>query len=234
MAHIVYLKIIQDLAEHNLQEWYELLTSFDFDVAKGVGFIHTDLDDNYLSSKFVLRKNISRNLFDYQTNSFTQQDSYYFEEIPFGIDGHFTTLDIFSNLRNTHQLITHIGKLTKFQYTIADFDVNPANVLDLVTDTKTDFKLEKFSISHLVVKPGISGTYSAKVSDQQNALQIIQNQKTDVSKIGLKVDFLAEENVALSINRSGGFHISCREDSLLDVLQELKMIFFRRDKNHAR
>lgn len=234
MAHIVYLKIIQNLAEHNLQELYESLTNFDFDVDKGVGFIHTDLDDNYLSSKLVLRRNVSRNLFDYQTNTFTQQDSYYFEEIPFGIDGRFTTLDIFSNLKNTHQLITHIGKLTKFQYTIADFDVNPANVLDLVIDTTTHFELEKFSINHLIVKPGISGTYSAKVSDQQNALQIIQNQKADVSKIGLKIDFLAEENVAISISRSGGFHISCREDSLLDVLQELKMVFFKRGKNNAR
>jgi hypothetical protein len=225
-TELVHLRVIEDFSVIDVRELFEKIATLGFDNDSGYGFINTNLEGTRVSSTLVLRKLTYRTTFDPESNTFSRQESMYFEKIPFFLDAEFDTVEVFSSATNTRRVISIVGKLLDYQFAIADPDISPVEFLNIVAASKLPFSLVKFCINNFIARPGISGRYSAEVIDNASGVNIIEKQQGDVEKVTLEVNFEAEERVELTVSRNGGLNITCDEDSVLDILDEIKKLMF--------
>ncbi len=224
----VHIRIVEGLTLVHVKELFDAIILLDFDDAAGYGFIDTSIENTSLTSTLVLRRITYHTSFDRITQEFSKHISEYYERVPFMVDSKYGTLEVISNLTNTRRVVSLLSRLMKFNLTIADPDFTPRSFLDRLSESQIPFSLRRLSMNGLMINPGIVGRFTAYVADSQSGVELISSQATSSSEIEkltfeIALDALeTEEMVEVTVSRNGGMTVTCDEDDLQDVLEEIK------------
>lgn len=190
----------------------------------GFAFVNSAIGTGWLESTLALERSTYQTMYMPAEHKFVEVERTYFEKVPFTIDLGTSTLDVYSNSRNTSRLVAVLGRLLEFRVSIGEVQWSPTDILRQLRNSRIEYSLEKLTINNYISQKGLVGRYSALVNSPAAGEELANAYPGDVSFIRLSTTIGGVADVRVSISSSGGFSIRCEEDFHRQVLQELKQL----------
>lgn len=205
--------------------YYDLLEKHEYTEDVGFGFKDLNIEENNrVSGVAVKRTPIFVNVFDENTQSFTEIEQFIISEIDFALDLNTNLIEIYAPVKDVKKvLITFTNTLSQY-LTLEQISFNPSRILEFLKDETDSCEITKLHIKDFSSEKGVIGSYDIRSVDTELAWNLVDEYKNQIVKATVEV-FENGVKGTLQIFQNGKFKITTKPknntDSILNPVKYL-------------
>lgn len=225
-AFSVSLYHLEPLDKNNVKELRRKLLEARYDNERGLGFKSVSMHGDYLSATLVKRTPVIIPQFDLIKDQMVEQEIFLYTEIEFVLDCAFQLLEVFGAAKDVSKVRSALRPYLASQSRLFSANLNPANIIPLITRHAAQIKIEKLTVNNFQHRPGIIGKYEMRFEDSSLAHGIIGKYADNVVRTVLTVKYSDVSDFSLALAYGDRITVQCQEDEFDLVLTHLKSALF--------
>lgn len=217
----VILHTIKNIDFDYLQELYFKFVELNFNEKLRYGFVNIELNNYVLSGILIKQIPTSISHFNAKTNSIEDEVIFIISTIEFRIDIQNNILEIFGSSKDASRLRSILRKHFKKSVSIKTIDLSPYKILTKLLSSNFNHSIKQLTINNFRYKDGAIGKYTANVTKNKLAYELINNYKLDVLKGIIEFNF-NHQKIQIVLSNNGQLQIECTEALIDDINLYLK------------
>lgn len=209
---VFYAKVIKGLEVVTLNNLFDVLSGR-FDQGVGFGFLDTEIIDESIQTTLVYELVSHQRLFNPMTDTFSIEQRITYDQVSFRVSPHTGLLLSFSGGARLNKVIYYLSNIFNQSLVFDDLFINIASFLGLVNNHLISYRILGITINNFRPEIGLTGKFTANVSDSSVGQTIIDIYGTDVREIYLEI--IGDEIRYWTISATGKIGIKCQDSNLL-------------------
>lgn len=225
----INFKQIKDLDSKRLRDISQLMKIQKYSDEEGFGFIVKNEDKNHLQAYLIIDSPSFTTSFDPEKLSVTKTKIIKKIAIEFLIDLDYGVLEVYSDKNNTTRIVSELGKLSKFSFSIDDIQFKAMEILNKVKGNGCEYSIHNLRIRDFSINEYMRGSYFVNVLVKEEVERLIKEYNHSITYVGLNFS-LEGYAVSIGLYDSGGVRIYGKTDEFDEILPKVKAIFFKTEK----
>jgi hypothetical protein len=182
-----HLKIISGIEKKRPKDLSRLLLSYEDQ--NGFGFIDTETFIDHIQSTLVYKTIVLQRVFEPIGAKFSSEQQAVYEQAGFEIYPGQKILQSHVGGKRLQKIVSGLSDVLKYKISFSDVFANIPDILRKLAKQQLEFSIVAFSVNNFRPQVGLTGKFSAIVSDSRAAKKTINAYEGDILDIQLRLDY---------------------------------------------
>jgi len=179
------------------------------------------VENTILSGTFYFSLNTTLSQINPDTNIIEKINTKIINSNYFSLDTENNNIEFYGNLRGYSKFITNVNNTIEIIDSVDSPEVNLHMYLVNLLSRQIELRLVKITLHEIEFEETLIGKYEARVSENANPIEIVEKYGEKIIAFTL-IFFFTNEEIKISITRSGSYRIRCLEKNLNEIVDILK------------